>query len=537
MALSPQQEAAIQWVTTALATNTRKGMNLVARAGCGKTYTLIEIAKMLSKTLSTKDEVYFGAYNASIAKEIKGKLEAEKINSKHINASTLHSAGFSAWRYVAKNVQVDEKKVSKILNRLADELTLKAPSERDPIKADLLRRKALAVQNYGGFVLKAVSLAKQRAFGFLCSYEDMSKWYDLSDHFGLEDELAEDCPVNMDELIRLCIHVFKTSIEQDMQVIDFDDMILAPLVHNVRMWPKRVVLLDEAQDTNPARRALAIKMLNPKTGVFIAVGDDRQAIYGFTGADSDSMQLIAEHFKSDTLPLNVTYRCPKTVVAHAQQWVPDITAHESAPQGAVIHAFEAEFWYRETALNGEDAILCRNTKPLISLAYTLLRKGIACHVEGKEIGQGLIALASRWKITTLSALVTKLNDYKDREVQKWLAKEMPEKADAVEDKVGTLLILIERLTAEGKKQLSDLVDFITKLFGDDQDNRVKTLTLSTIHKSKGREWNRVFWWGANQLSPSKWAKKDWQLHQEYNLMYVAATRAKSELIIVNVAGL
>jgi ATP-dependent exoDNAse (exonuclease V) beta subunit len=36
----------------------------------------------------------------------------------------------------------------------------------------------------------------------------------------------------------------------------------------------------------------------------------------------------------------------------------------------------------------------------------------------------------------------------------------------------------------------------------------------------------------NKYQPSKYAKKDWQIQQETNLMYVAVTRAKSELVLV-----
>ncbi|MFK5282982.1 hypothetical protein ACI3PL_25780, partial [Lacticaseibacillus paracasei] len=66
-------------------------------------------------------------------------------------------------------------------------------------------------------------------------------------------------------------------------------------------------------------------------------------------------------------------------------------------------------------LGKEDAILCRNTAPLITTAYALISKGIACRVEGREIGTGLLKLARRWKIATLDALIKKLDDYEARQ--------------------------------------------------------------------------------------------------------------------------
>ena len=176
-------------------------------------------------------------------------------------------------------------------------------------------------------------------------------------------------------------------------------------------------------------------------------------------------------------------------------------------------------------------ILCRNTAPLISTAFNMIRDGIGCRVEGREIGQGLIVLARKWKIKSLNVLVGRLESYKEREVAKWTARGKEERAAATEDKVDTLLVLIERLQSDGKTQIDDLVEFIESLFGNTKPgDKPDVLILSTIHKAKGREWDRVFLLGRNAYMPSKWARKDWQKEQEANLCYVAVTRAKKELV-------
>ena len=69
-------------------------------------------------------------------------------------------------------------------------------------------------------------------------------------------------------------------------------------------------------------------------------------------------------------------------------------------------------------------------------------------------------------------------------------------------------------------------DEIDSIFSDEIGSDV--ILLSTIHKSKGREWNTVIWL---QTGPSKWARKDWELQQEDNLCYVASTRAKQRLVL------
>jgi superfamily I DNA/RNA helicase len=69
---------------------------------------------------------------------------------------------------------------------------------------------------------------------------------------------------------------------------------------------------------------------------------------------------------------------------------------------------------------------------------------------------------------------------------------------------------------------------------DGSESRIPTLTLCTIHRSKGREWQRVYLIGRNRYMPSSYARLDWELEQERNLMYVAVTRSKGELVEVRV---
>lgn len=507
MKMSPQQQALLDW-----ARDEKGSCILVARAGCGKTTTLLELVKDLP------GESVILAYNKSIADELQGKLRKLGLDWKKAQASTVHSAGFSAWKRAAPDVAVDGKKMLDIF----DNFSLVSPNR---------------TKGFQSFALKAVSLAKQSAFGVMCALEDPSAWYNLVDHYGLEDDLVDGASIS--DGIELSIEMLRRSIEMDTKVVDFDDMILAPLIHKTRVWPKDWVLIDEAQDTNPARRALAFKMLRPGTGRLVAVGDPAQAIYGFTGASHDSLDQIRDATGAITLPLNITYRCPKAVVNLAQQWVHDIEAHETAPEGK--HRFVSYSTndqshlprFEDEELCETDAILCRNTKPLVLLAYSLIRRGVGCMVEGREIGTGLIKLAQRWKVTTINALEKKLDTYQAKEMQKWMAKGREDMCAAVEDKVQTLLVVMGHCRAAGKHDLADVVTSISKLFGDTPDGeRPRVLTLSTVHKSKGREWDRVYILGRNAYMPSPYAKKPWQIQQENNLMYVAVTRAKREIIDV-----
>lgn len=485
---SPQQQDFFDWIV-----NGSGSCVLEAVAGAGKTTTLIQALSLM------EGWIFFGAYNKKIADEIKAKAPAKD----KLNISTMHAAGLKMWkRVVGQNIKVESNKCRDIFRDACNRYPHYRP--------------------YEGPVLSLVSYAKQAAIGAITPVADYSAWLKLIEHFDI------DCCDEEDMVIKLARKTLERSIELDRTIIDFDDMIYAPLVHNVRGNEYDWVLIDEAQDTNASRRALALLMLK-RGGRLVAVGDRHQAIYGFTGADADALDLIGNAVDAVRLPLTTSYRCPKAVVNYAHQFVKHIEADETAPEGIVRHSDQPLI----KQANPGDAILCRFNAPLITFAYQFIAAGIPAKVEGREIGAGLKSLARRWKIKTFEALQKKLEAYCDSEVAKYRAKEQESKAVAVEDRVTCLNILIERVRGTNPHPVNPaevLCAEIDKIFSDDVGTEV--VLFSTIHKSKGREWNTVFWL---QTGPSKWARKEWELDQENNLCYVATTRAKSELVLIQIS--
>ena len=70
-------------------------------------------------------------------------------------------------------------------------------------------------------------------------------------------------------------------------------------------------------------------------GRFVAVGDPKQAIYGFAGADVESFNLLKQLPHTAKLPLSVCYRCDKSIIELAKTEVPQIEAREGAPDGII----------------------------------------------------------------------------------------------------------------------------------------------------------------------------------------------------------
>ena len=474
-----------------------------AVAGSGKTTTLLGALEVLPEDLS----VCFLAFNKSIATELGQRVP------KGVVCKTFHALGFAAYRNAVDcRVQVEGKKTWKILDQLVnnDEKWL-----------------------YGATVAKLVGLAKQYGIGVdgMARMDDYALWQHLFDHFDVQLKEGAD----LEDAIALAQRALEASIETH-DMIDFDDMLYMPLVVGAGFQRFRVVFVDEAQDTNPLQIEIVRRLIAPRpsltgtappAGKVVFVGDTRQAIYGFRGADSGAMDRIAEDFECTRLPLSVTYRCAKAIVFEAQEVAPEIEAHEGAEEGSVasLGLFGADDF------EAADAVLCRNSAPLLSFAYRCIAEGKGVRFLGREIGQGLIKLIDRLKGRDIDSLLSNLRKWEEREMAAAIKDGREDKADSITDRASCIRVAVEALP-ERSRTVAGLRRSIEDVF---DEKRGRMLTLATIHKSKGLEWSRVFLLDPHLL-PSRWARQEWQQVQEDNLLYVAITRAKRELVYIDSDG-
>lgn len=483
---SPYQQALFDFISSG------RGSAIVeAVAGSGKTTTIVKALDLIP----LHRNVCFLAFNKSIADELKSRVPSNVV------ASTFHSAGFRAWASRNRGVRLDDRKVNKIIYDLFSD------------HKDLYKK-------YASYIIKMVSLAKQRGIGCLVP-DSVTEWQSLANHFEVDLERVDDYEVDEIEAIHYCSRVLGDSIETSDHVIDYNDMIYMPILADLPLYKYNYVFIDEAQDTNNVRREIASRMLFPDSRL-IAVGDTHQAIYGFTGADSDSMQLIQNAFNCKIFPLSISYRCSKSIVTKAKEIVPEIEFNESSPEGSV-----ETVKYKKELFSSNDVILCRNTAPIISLAYDLISDGVGCKVLGTEIGRGLCSLIEKLEPTDIDDLYDKLSQYEQKEVTYFMKKDMEERAQTVRDKV-TCIETIARNLKLSNNTIEALMIEINNLFSDQTKG---ILTLSTVHKAKGLEWDRVFIYKP-ELMPSRYARQDWQKLQEQNLIYVAITRAKMNLFYI-----
>lgn len=482
-----------------------------AVAGAGKTTSLVKAMERMSGL------VFYGVYNTKMAKEAREKCG----HLSHVWVKTFHAMGANALRFnLEKRIghklpEPDGKKVANLIDEWISEKGRNELLEVAPT------------------ICKVVSMAKQRGIGIPGLFPDVEyEWMAMIEHFDLVNDLPEGFEERMDIVIKLSQVTLRRSNDQARAtgIHDFDDMIYLPLLWGYRFKQFKWVLVDEAQDTNPTRRLMAERLL-ARDGRFIAVGDPHQAIYGFSGADNDALAQIGRKFNARTLPLTVTYRCPKAVVRVAQQFVGHIHAHESAPEGLYT---EQPYEILTNLLQPGDAVICRYNKYLVSLCFKLIRLGMPAKIEGRAVGDGLISLIGKWKVAKLDTLAERVIRWRDREYSKAMAKKNETKAGEITDRAETVLVLIERAQEQNIVTIPEFVTMIRGLFADDVANDKSVITLLSAHKSKGLEFPRVFILGLFELM-GRQCFQEWQTEQEINLQYVAATRAQE--FLCNVTGI
>lgn len=418
--------------------NDKRNGRVQAVAGSGKTTTIKEAIRRLGPLA----DVLFVAFNKHIVDSI--KLDCD--------VCTMNSLGYRMIREHLGYKKVVKDKVFNIL------------------KFDVLKKDWARVKLFKD-VPRVVSLLKANVL-------PVEAYKELAAHHGIE------LPLGFKEILD---EVW--DLDTDSKVIDFDDQIYIPVDHGWDTKLYDIVFVDEAQDLNPVMLQLIYNIA--KRVIF--VGDDRQAIYGFRGADSRAMDTIAEKFSTVDLPLYTCYRCSSAVIKEAQKIVPYITFGGTLTGSVcVVH---------ECNPGAADLVLCRTTAPLITSCLALLSRGIEATIQGRDFGVALKELAA---------------DIGDRDIYEYATEKSKHmKYDArvaFMDRIDSLAVL---------PQLSD----IDKLF------RGKGVLHSTIHRAKGAEHDTVYILRPD-LIPHPLAAKDWQREQEQNLKYVAITRARENLYYV-----
>lgn len=439
---------------------------VVARAGTGKTTTILEALNHLPRNA----KVLLCAFNKSIADELMSKAP------KHVVVKTLHGLGFGAvirrWPSISKTP--DKMRDRRLMERALQQRGLN-PS-------------------FAGELVRVASLCKSRL--------ETDETRVLAALKASETTV----PVLQRALYAAAVlDAMALATEHDGS-ISFDDMVFVPAALGISCGSYDYVFVDETQDMSAAQLQLARSALAP-SGRMVLVGDDRQAIYGWRGAEIGGMERMRQELEARVLSLSVTHRCAQSIARLAARVVPDFESAPGTPEGTVRTGNVEE------AAEG-DAVLSRVNAPLVRLALEALRAGKRARIQGKDIGAGLRVYVQSFGESDARSLVKAAKQRYLETLQTLDTEGDEEESERLADQLATLEAL-----CENARTIFDVLARIEQLFSDTGPG----LLFSSTHRAKGLEWNRVFLL-ASTYRPSR-------SEEEENLWYVAITRAKRELVL------
>lgn len=445
---------------------------IIARAGSSKTTSIVESFKHLPRG----KKALVVAFNKSIAQELQDRAG----DKQYLTIATLHSVGFRALKETFGNVVLDDKKCQSIVKQFigSDDYDL-----NNSLCQCINLCKCMLIDNAEG-VIKII------------------------DDFAIEiGEMKEK------EFVDIVLKSLEKSKEQKM-IIDFSDMIYHCAALKVKLKTYDYVIIDEAQDLNKAQMSMVFGSCK-KDGRIIALLDPLQAIYQFAGADTSAPLVLKNKLNAKELSLPISYRCPRKIVYMAQKFAPDFQAAPNAKDGVIHNVQESNFL---DLVKPGDFVLSRTNAPLIKYCLMLLRRKIPANIAGRDLGKTLSWFVKKSKKKTIKSLVAYIEKWRDTEVNR--VKALNRDTSQYEDKAECLLEL-----CEGSDTVEELLQNINNLFNDVDDS--KKVIFSSTHKAKGLERERVFLlrWTYRHGTETK--------GPESNIFYVAITRAKSELFIVN----
>ena len=544
MTFTPEQEHIFDFVRTG------EGHGIIdAVAGAGKTTTIMEC------TAYAKDpsRVLFCAFNNSIAKEIRQRFGERKMTE--VTVQTIHSLGLRILREnsdFGSRLQLREYKYTTLFQgegmqtKLSPHIkALCALNNLNPSSSD--SRQKFAIKNLSYRIRNRLLNINQKHRATLNgpTFEDFTS---LVEHFGIFTPTEEKSKTFHEELeIYYAAHRLLLTAGNDLAarsyLIDFTDMIYLPFVWKLNAATKYDwIFIDECQDLSKAQFAVAAKYGKQGSRV-LAVGDPRQSIYGFTGADVESFSRVARMTRATALPLTTCFRCPTTVIELAQEIREDIVGAKTAV-GTVQPIFIEQV--TELARPG-DLIISRLRAPLLVLVFEFIEKEVKIQVSEDEAREFIGELKTLFKQAELQASVKRR--YKTFEALKqtvfhrnmWVIRQNAGKIPKVTERE----LFLQEETDYLEKRLEFLhkryelwqqrCTSVTKVLErikaqvSAKDNAIK---LSTIHRAKGLEEDRVFIIDYDKLPWARQQQKDWEKVQETNLKYVAITRAKDTLFLV-----
>jgi DNA helicase II / ATP-dependent DNA helicase PcrA len=468
MTPTPEQSAILDAAASA-----SDNLMLNALAGTGKSATL----KMIDRASKTHPALYLVFNKRNQLDAIAGQKAGEFRDTTTIK--TFNGLGHGIWaKAITHPIVLDKAKSRTLWRELVEGLSRgdanAAWREYQVVMDGMEKAKAY------GYVPKDIKIAK----GLITANELTSHMDERPNEYALE---------LIDQLLRESIRRAYNGL------IDFNDQIYMPALFGGTFPRFPRVMVDEYQDQSPVNHAMLERLVK---GRLIGVGDPYQNIYGFRGAKSGGMATAVSHYGMTELPLSVSFRCPSEIVKAAQWRVPHFQWDR---EGGEVNELEK---MRGWDFPDDSTIICRNNAPLLRIAFRLISTGRSVQVIGSELGPRLVAIMK--KLGGNSDTRRQVIDA----IEQWREERLVAGSKSASDLADCM-----RVFADHGHDLGQMISYAEHLF-----KQTGTIRLLTGHKSKGLEFDNVFW-----LDPMLCDQRE----QDRNLAYVITTRSQNRLSLID----
>lgn len=511
-----------------------------AVAGSGKTTTIVDSAAFIDPAKN----VLFCAFNRSIRKEIQNRFSDKGLN--RISVKTMHALGYDILKSnTSAEYDMNNNKYREIIKSFVEE-------EFSEYLLPLLKLNNIPQEPQG-------YLEESQLRNYLYFYK--STLQDINNKFRLT--LAKDSFENFHKMV-LHFNIFgpqKTkskTFEQELRyfydanshilqkgnelaakqhLIDYSDMLYLPF--HFKLFPDTkydLLFIDECQDLSNSQIAVALKYVK-QSGRILSVGDPSQSIYGFAGADIHSYRSLKSIPNTVELSLSRCFRCPDKVIELAQNFREDI--YPFRPKEGTIERipFEMAFKYVKPG----NLVISRTKEPLTELLFILILENLPVEVHEDEVKdiindmRFLFTYEERRVRNFLQIILTarqRNSSFINKNAKK--IDDPEERAAFIRQETDLLNKKMDFIKSQAVQH--DHVENLEQLF-----NKIKRLIsggkhavkLSTIHRAKGLENETVFILNFDTLPLYRDGQQEWEKEQERNLKYVALTRTKRHLYLVD----
>ncbi|MFI3261214.1 MAG: UvrD-helicase domain-containing protein, partial [bacterium] len=348
---------------------------VVAGAGSGKTTTMLAKIKYLVEKCNVKpEEILMISYTNAVVDELK-----EKLNKKmgiQCNISTFHMLGQDIIKkYTDDFTMVDDKKdfpldilslilerdyfcnktkLNKFMDFFGDKLFMNKGETHNLFKKNCLEKNFITLINknlidecieksdYEKEIFSNMTrMEKCKKYLFLEKKDKIQLFYRNIIKVIYSKSLTSQIPLDsinsnkFNERDKMLLEIaLKFSFEYNRQktergLIDVDDLIIKSnvlLLENPSVVKKNVkykyIIIDEFQDISPIRFDLIKNLSTLLNAKVIAVGDDWQSIYGFSGSDISLFLNFNEYYNnSKVLKIENTYRNSQQLINVAGRFV------------------------------------------------------------------------------------------------------------------------------------------------------------------------------------------------------------------------